>query len=210
MRNRTIIYPGTFDPIHNGHIDLIKRISKQFDLVIVAIANDTGDKQPSSSFEDRIKYATKAIEELKLNNIEIEGFKGKAVDFAVKKNAAILRGVRNENDFKSEAIFSRVNRALKPVEVFLLVSDPAYDEISSTKVRMKIKNKNEIYDLVPDSVVKTLKTTDIDHQHLTGNSINWKYKLSENAITFWQKNRSFIRGAICGVVLTSLVNRFIL
>jgi len=132
--NTTAIYPGTFDPITNGHIDLVQRASRLFDRVIVAIAINPG-KTPIFSLDERVALAQNTLSEF--DNVEVCGFEGLLVDVAQKKGAnVILRGLRAVSDFEYEFQLAGMNRKMCPeVETLFLTPAEQYTYISSSLVR---------------------------------------------------------------------------
>lgn len=130
----TAIYPGTFDPITNGHVDLVQRAALRFDQVIVAVAG-SGSKAPCFTLEKRISLAKIALNNIK--NVSVVGFNGLLADFAVKQGAGvILRGLRAVSDFEYEFQLASMNRKLAPtVETMFLTPDEGYSFISSSLVR---------------------------------------------------------------------------
>ena len=131
---RTVIYPGTFDPITNGHADLVHRAAACFDWVIVAVAGSTG-KTTRFTLDERVGLArevTRAVE-----NVRIESFDGLLVEFAREQGAqVILRGLRAVSDFEYEFQLASMNRKLAPdIETMFLTPDDGYTFISSSLVR---------------------------------------------------------------------------
>ena len=128
------IYPGTFDPITNGHIDLVQRAALRFDQVIVAVAG-SGSKAPCFTLEERIALAQTALK--KITNVTVVAFDGLLADFAVKQGSGvILRGLRAVSDFEYEFQLASMNRKLAPtVETMFLTPDEGYSFISSSLVR---------------------------------------------------------------------------
>ena len=131
---RTVIYPGTFDPITNGHADLVHRAAACFDWVIVAVAGSTG-KTTRFTLDERVGLArevTRAVE-----NVRIESFDGLLVEFAREQGAqVILRGLRAVSDFEYEFQLASMNRKLaSDIETMFLTPDDGYTFISSSLVR---------------------------------------------------------------------------
>jgi pantetheine-phosphate adenylyltransferase len=132
--NITAIYPGTFDPITNGHMDLLQRALRHFDRVIIAVAGSTG-KSTCFTLEERVSLARTALESL--DHVEVMGFDGLLVKFAREQGATvILRGLRAVSDFEYEFQLASMNRKLAPdVETMFLTPDEGYTFISSSLVR---------------------------------------------------------------------------
>jgi len=128
------IYPGTFDPVTNGHTDLVQRAARRFDEIIVAVAATTG-KAPYFSLAERIALAETAL--AGVTNVTVRGFDGLLARFAEEQGAAvILRGLRAVTDFEYEFQLASMNRKLAPgVETMFLTPDEGYTFISSTLVR---------------------------------------------------------------------------
>lgn len=148
---KTALYPGTFDPVTNGHIGLIKRGCEVFDHVIVAVAKDT-PKTPLFSLEERLEF----IREIFQHNpaVSVEAFAGLTVDFAQKKGvAAILRGLRAVSDFDYEFQLALMNRRLrKDVQTVFLMTDYQWLYISSTIIKAAASQCADIKGLVPENV----------------------------------------------------------
>ena len=154
--SRRAIYPGTFDPISNGHLDLIERSSKIFDKVIVAIGNNP-EKTPMFNIKERqnmIREATKH-----LSNIEIVVFHSLLVDLCSELDANIIvRGVRGATDFEYELQMNYANASLNPhIETIFLMPSLESSYISSSVVRAILKFNGEIDHLVPSSILKNIK-----------------------------------------------------
>ncbi len=128
------IYPGTFDPITNGHTDLVLRATRIFDHVIVAVAANTS-KQPVFSLEERVELARETLAEV--DNVEVCGFDTLLVDFVHSQNAqVILRGLRAVSDFEHEIQLASINRRLAPdIETLFLTPAEQYTYISSSLIR---------------------------------------------------------------------------
>jgi pantetheine-phosphate adenylyltransferase len=128
------VYPGTFDPITNGHTDLVKRAAGMFDLVVVGVADNPG-KQPFFSVEDRVRLARNVVSDL--SNVRVEAFSGLLVDFAADKGAqVILRGLRAVSDFEYEVQLGAMNKRLAPqIETVFLTAAEEYSFVSSSLVR---------------------------------------------------------------------------
>ncbi len=152
---RTIIYPGTFDPITLGHINLIERASRLFDKVIIAIAYSER-KSPLFSFDERVALCQQSLEHL--DNIAVIGFKGLIVDLAKEHNACgVLRGVRNATDFDYELQMADMNQHMKPdFETLFLTPANNYSFISSTLVREIASMGGETCDFVSAVVQSAL------------------------------------------------------
>ena len=131
---RTAIYPGTFDPITNGHADLVHRAAVCFDRVIIAVTGSTA-KATRFSLDERAALAREVMCEVR--NVEIELFDGLLVEFARKRGAqVILRGLRAVSDFEYEFQLASMNRKLAPgIETMFLTPDEGYTFISSSLVR---------------------------------------------------------------------------
>jgi pantetheine-phosphate adenylyltransferase len=129
------MYPGTFDPITLGHEDLVRRASRLFDRVVVAIARDTGGKVPMFTFDERVAMAEDGLAEYE--NVEIRGYSGLTIEYARKNgHAVIVRGLRAVSDFEYEFQLANMNRALtEEVETVFLTPTDKYTYISSTLVR---------------------------------------------------------------------------
>jgi len=129
------MYPGTFDPITLGHEDLVRRASRIFDRVIVAIALDTGGKVPMFTFDERVDMAQQALKNY--SNVEIRGYSGLTVEYARKNGlGVIIRGLRAVSDFEYEFQLANMNRQLtEDVETVFLTPTDKYTYISSTLVR---------------------------------------------------------------------------
>ena len=160
MKNKKIgIYPGTFDPITNGHLDIIKRALKLFDLVIVAVGENP-QKQTLFSLEERVYLVKEAIKELPENHrIEVEAFSGLLVEFAKKKSAcAIIRGLRAVSDFEYEMQMALMNRKLSnSIDTVFLLTSLKWIFLSSSIVKKVAKLGGNIDDLVPKVVAEKLK-----------------------------------------------------
>lgn len=155
MKN-TAIYPGTFDPITFGHIDLIDRAAKLFDKVIVAIAANT-KKNPVFSLKERTELASSVLSHH--SNVEVLGFETLLTDFASKhKVNIILRGLRAVSDFDYEFQLAGMNRRLAPhIESFFLMPAENYTYVSSSFVREIAALKGDVTQFVPEIVVTALK-----------------------------------------------------
>ena len=131
---RTVIYPGTFDPITNGHADLVHRAAACFDWVIVAVAGSTG-KTTRFTLDERVGLAREVMRAVE--NVRIESFAGLLAEFAREQGAqVILRGLRAVSDFEYEFQLASMNRKLAPdIETMFLTPDDGYTFISSSLVR---------------------------------------------------------------------------
>jgi len=150
------VYPGTFDPITNGHTDLVRRASEVYDVLIVAVADSTG-KGPTFSLERRISMAKKVLENLP--NVKVMGFDILLADFVLQQNAkVILRGLRAVSDFEYEFQLASMNRRLIPnVETMFLTPAEQYSFISSSLVKEISKLDGNVADFVNPLVEKALK-----------------------------------------------------
>jgi len=151
------IYPGSFDPITNGHIDLIRRASKLFDKVIVGITQNS-KKTSFLNIDDRIQTANTALKNI--DNIEVLSFDTLLVDFANAQNAqVILRGLRAVSDFEYEFQLSGMNKHLNPnIETLFMTPAEQYANISSSLVREILTLGGDISAFVPKSVEDHLKS----------------------------------------------------
>ena len=151
------MYPGTFDPITCGHVDLIQRILHLFDDVLVAVASNPS-KQPLFPLEKRIALIQDIF--AKQTNIQVQGFSGLMVDFAqINHVSTVIRGLRTTGDFDFEMPLANVNRHLNPqLETLFLAPSPHLSFISSTFVRDIAKHGGSTTGLVPENVEQALKT----------------------------------------------------
>lgn len=154
--SRTIVYPGTFDPITLGHIDLVRRAATMFDKIIVAIATNPS-KQPTLPLEQRIALAQTTLSNVP--NIEVVGFSGLLVDFLAEHHARlVLRGLRMVSDFEYELQMANINRLQAPhVETLFLTPEMQHSSISSTFVREIARLNGDISKLVPPEVEAAMK-----------------------------------------------------
>jgi pantetheine-phosphate adenylyltransferase len=152
---KTIVYPGTFDPITNGHIDLVERASRLFDKVVIGIASSQR-KSPLFSIDERIQLASEALAHVP--NIEIRGFDYLLVNFVNDCNAdAIMRGLRAVSDFEYEFQLANMNRALSPdLESIFLTPAEQLSYISSSLVREISSLDGDVSKFVPANVVEAL------------------------------------------------------
>ena len=153
---KTIVYPGTFDPITNGHIDLIERAAYMFDKVVVAIAYSE-KKQPLFNLQRRIELCEQSLQHL--SNIEVCGFNNLLIDFAESKGShTVLRGLRTASDFEFEFQLANMNRAMKAEfeTVFLTTSD-SLSFISSTLIREIATMKGDVSNFVSQPVNHALQ-----------------------------------------------------
>lgn len=152
---KIVIYPGTFDPITNGHVDLIERAGRLFDKIIVAVAMSEG-KSPLFDVDKRVSIVEEVVTPMK--NIEVVGFKGLLVDFAKEHNAnALLRGLRAVSDFEYEFQLANMNRRLSPnLESLFLTPAEQFSFISSTLVREIAMLNGDVSQFVPPAVQRAL------------------------------------------------------
>ena len=152
------MYPGTFDPITLGHEDLVRRASRLFDHVVVAIARDTGGKVPMFTFGERVEMAKHALAEH--DNVEIRGYSGLTVEYARKNgHQVIVRGLRAVSDFEYEFQLANMNRALtEDVETVFLTPTDRYTYISSTLVREVATLGGDVSGFVSQQVKEALES----------------------------------------------------
>lgn len=151
------MYPGTFDPVTYGHIDLIKRALDVFDEVIVAVAHHTSEKKPLFSVKERVALLKKATEGME--GVSIEDFEGLVVDFASKRGAqAMIRGIRMLSDFEYEFQMALTNRKLAAdIETIFLMPHESYSYISSRHVKEVASLKGNVSAFAPDFVVEAIR-----------------------------------------------------
>ncbi|MDA8098979.1 MAG: pantetheine-phosphate adenylyltransferase [Nitrospiraceae bacterium] len=152
---RIAVYPGTFDPVTNGHVDLVERSLRMFDKVIVAIAANP-KKQPLFTLQERIDMFRKAVGRRK--NVAIEGFDCLLVDYMKEKKAVgLIRGLRAVSDFEYEMQMALMNRRLdSDIETVFLMPSEEYSFITSTIVKEAASYGGDVSSLVPAGVVGRL------------------------------------------------------
>lgn len=149
------IYPGTFDPITNGHLDILERAINLFDKVIVSIARNSS-KDPLFPEQERLELIRQAIKSYK--QVEVDSFEGLLVDYAKKKKAtAVVRGLRAISDFEYELQMALMNRKLNPnVQTVFLMPNEKYTYLNSTIVREIARLGGDVTDFVPPVVKEAL------------------------------------------------------
>ena len=150
------VYPGSFDPLTNGHVDIITRGARIFDRIIVAILINA-EKAPLFSMDERLKITREVFKDFP--NVEVDTFDGLLVDFAHKKHASVIvRGLRAVSDFEFELQMALMNRRLRPeVEtVFMMPAEP-YTYVSSRLVKEVVALGGSVHGLVPEIVEERLR-----------------------------------------------------
>jgi pantetheine-phosphate adenylyltransferase len=159
----TAVYPGSFDPVTYGHIDVLKRASKLFDHVIIAVLINPV-KDPFLPLDVRIKLIKESIRDLK--NVEVDSFKGLTVEYAKQKNAKILiRGLRAVSDFEYEMQMAQLNKILSSeVETIFLVPSIEYNFISSSTAKQIALLGGDVSQILPEPVDKYLRKLAVKEQ----------------------------------------------
>lgn len=150
------VFPGSFDPITNGHISLVERALPLFDKIVVAVGVNS-QKKGLFSLEQRLEWLERVFENEP--RVEVGSFKGLTVNFCNEINARyLLRGLRNASDFDYEKTISQLNQIIgKELETIFLISLPEFSHISSTIVREIIKGKGEVSSFLPDLINEDIK-----------------------------------------------------
>lgn len=146
---RIAVFPGSFDPITNGHIDLIKRALPIFDKVIIAIGYNSNKTSGMFSIEERQEFIAKSVKGI--GNTEIATYEGLTINFCKKVKAnTILRGLRNTVDFEFEKSIAQMNKELAPdIETMFLFTNPEFSAINSSIVRDIIRNGGNANQFLP-------------------------------------------------------------
>ena len=156
MKERIAIYPGTFDPITNGHLSVLDRALKIFDKLVIAILTNPG-KEPLFTLEERINMIKEAVQDGA--NIEVDSFDGLLVDYVIRKDAnVIVRGLRALSDFEYEFQTALMNRKLnRDVQSIFLMTDYKWFYTSSTIIKEAASFNGDVSGLVPEMVNQKLK-----------------------------------------------------
>ncbi len=152
----TAIYPGTFDPITNGHLDIITRGVRLFDRIVVALLKNA-DKEPLLPLAERMEIVRAVV--ARFPNVTVESFDGLLVDYARDRGAqAIVRGLRALSDFEYEFQMALMNRRLEPgVETVFMMPSETYSYVSSRLVREVVRLGGDVKGLVPEEVIAHLR-----------------------------------------------------
>ena len=147
------IYPGSFDPITKGHLDILKNAAGIFDKVIIAVAHN-GEKHGFLSVEERVKLIEESIKDIP--NTEVDAFEGLTIEYAKKHNAGILiRGLRAVSDFEYELMMAQTNKQLNPnIETMFFATSAEYSFVSSSMIRELAAFDGDITPFVPEEVSK--------------------------------------------------------
>jgi len=157
-RNNIAVYPGSFDPITNGHIDLVKRTLCVFDRVVVAIATNPDKDDHLFSVEERLEMIREVFKRLG-KRVRVDSFEGLLVNYAEKTGArVIIRGLRAISDFEYEFQMAMMNRGLKPnIETLFMMTGESYFYISSRLVKEVVSLGGDVSELVPNNVLRRLR-----------------------------------------------------
>jgi pantetheine-phosphate adenylyltransferase len=153
---KVAVYPGSFDPVTNGHLDIIRRAAKQFDRLIVAVLNNTS-KNPLFTLDERMKLLREVTTDIP--NVEVDGFRDLLINYMAQKKAhVIVRGLRAVSDFEYELQLASANHKLSPeIETFFMMTNPQYSFLSSSIVKEIAKFHGPVTDLVPPSIEVALR-----------------------------------------------------
>ncbi len=166
MKDIVAIYPGSFDPVTNGHLDLIRRGSKLFDKLIVAIARNLDKAENLFSMEERKEMLVAMTSQLE--NVCVDTFDGLLVSYCIRKNAnAVLRGIRAISDYEFELQMALMNRKMEPrVETIFMMPAEQYSYLSSRIVREIAKLGGPLDGLVPEMVEQRVRER-VMHRHIS-------------------------------------------
>ena len=153
---RKAIFAGSFDPITNGHLDIINRASKLYDELYVGVLINP-NKKGLFSFSERIDLIEKCVKHL--DNVKIIGFNGLLVDYCKKENIDVLvRAIRNSSDVDYELQIAHVNKELSPnIETMIMITNPKYSFVSSSIIKDVARFNGDINNLVPETVACAIK-----------------------------------------------------
>lgn len=153
---RIAVYPGSFDPITNGHLDIIERASRVYDKVVVGVLSNMS-KKPLFTAEERVKMISLVTKHLE--NVEVDSFTGLLVDFAASKNATVIvKGLRTVADFEYEFQMALLNKALNPeFETMFMMTNTKYSYISSSMVKELAGFHGDLTGLVPCEIIEAIK-----------------------------------------------------
>ena len=151
----TALSPGTFDPVTNGHLDIVRRATRLFDRVIVAVVENPS-KEPLFTIEERKEMLREAVADLEA--VEIESFTGLLVDYARAQGIeAIVKGLRSVSDFEYEIQMALMNRHLSEIETCFVPTSPRWSYLSSSLVKEVARYGGDVSGLVPEAVLGRLK-----------------------------------------------------
>ena len=150
------VYPGTFDPITNGHLDIVRRAAKLFDRIIIGVY-EKSNKHLIFSTKERVELVRRAV--ASISNVEVKSFSGLTVDFTRKEKAQVMiRGLRMNADFEKEFEMALMNRKLAPdLDLFCLMASQEYQFLSSSLLKEVARLGGNISDLVPEHVAEALR-----------------------------------------------------
>ncbi len=150
------VYPGSFDPITKGHIDILKNGAEIFDKVIIAVARNS-EKNAFLTVDERVSLIKASVKDIE--NVEVDSFEGLTIEYAKKRNAnVILRGLRAVSDFEYEMQLSQANSALSSeIKTIFMITKPKYNFISSSTIKEIYLNNGDISKFVPEPVYNFLK-----------------------------------------------------
>ncbi len=150
----TAVCPGTFDPVTNGHVDIIERAARQLDRLVVAVLDNPG-KRPLFSAEERVAMLKESTADL--DGVEVDSFSGLLVEYAHRIGArVVVKGLRAVTDFEYEIQMAQMNQRLGQVETFFVTTDPTWSYLSSSLVREIASFGGDVSGLVPPVVVRRL------------------------------------------------------
>ena len=150
---KTAIYPGSFDPITKGHLNIIERAAKIFDVVVVCVMVNSDKKNPLFSLEERLRLIDKVIKDLP--NVRVETFSGLLAEYAKRHEpAVIVKGLRAVSDFESEFQMALINRKINPnLDTFFLTASEKYTYLSSSVVKELARYVADLSGLLPEEII---------------------------------------------------------